>query len=146
MVKEKVVTLSTTPMKYTKGCKYQLFETMEVFIPDLISYDNIVCDFIWLKKGRLTLLKGFAWDGASGPTIDTKSSMRASAIHDALYKLIRQGYLPAKTKNLADVILRYVCIQDGMWEWRAGAWFLAVGKFADTAADPKNKKKIMEAP
>ena len=133
-------------MEYTSGCKYQLHSDMAVFIPELVKYGKLSVDFILLSEGRLTLLKGFAWDGASGPTIDTKSSMRGSAVHDALYKLIRQELLPPEVKELADDIFECICVGDGMWVWRAGAWRKAVGGLADAAADPKNKKKVFSAP
>ena len=45
------------------------------------------------KKGRLTLQKGYAWDGPSGPTIDTRNFMRGSLVHDGLYQLMREGLL-----------------------------------------------------
>ena len=40
-------------------------------------------------KGKLTIKRGYAWDGPSGPTIDTKTFMRGSLVHDALYQLMR---------------------------------------------------------
>ena len=141
-----IIILPEGKMRYTDGCKYQLYEPITFYIPSLSTHKNIKLDFIELYDGYLTLLKGFAWDGASGPTIDTKSSMRGSAVHDALYKLIRQELLPASVKELADDILEFTCVEDGMWEWRAGAWHTGVDKLADAAADPRNKKKIKEAP
>ena len=51
---------------------------------------EIVTPFIVLTMdGLLTINKGYAWDGPSGPTIDTKSFMRGSLVHDALYQLMR---------------------------------------------------------
>jgi len=134
------------PMEYQKGFKYQLTENMVCFIPALQKYGKLSCDFITLSDGHLMLLKGFAWDGASGPTIDTLSSMRGGAVHDALYKLIRLELLPPEVKEIADDILEFVCVKDGMWEWRAGVWHRAVDKLADAAADPRNKKKVHIAP
>ena len=34
--------------------------------------------------------KDYAWDGPSGPTIDTSNSMRASLVHDVLYQAMRE--------------------------------------------------------
>lgn len=133
-------------MEYQKGFKYQLTKDMIVFIPALKKYGDLSCDFIHLKNGYLTLIKGFAWDGASGPTFDTRSSMRGGGVHDAIYKLIRLELLPPEVKEIADDILEFVCVGDGMWEWRAGAWHTAVDRLADAAADPKNKKKVLIAP
>ena len=41
--------------------------------------------------GDLLILKDYAWDGASGPTMDTKSIMRGALAHDGLYQLMREG-------------------------------------------------------
>ena len=64
-------------MKYKKGYKYQLVED-EVTKTDIIGY-SFDTKFIRLTLvGVLTVKAGYAWDGASGPTIDSPSSMRAS--------------------------------------------------------------------
>lgn len=133
-------------LKYTSGCKYQVAEDLTVHIPELMIYEDISYGFLTLSCGELTILKGFAWDGASGITFDTKSSMRASCVHDALYQLIRQELLPPSLKHIADKLLLSMLKQDSMWEWRANAWYMAVDKFADAATNPKNKRKVKVAP
>jgi hypothetical protein len=47
---------------------------------------------------------------------------------------------------MADKILQHVCLEDGMCRLRAWWVFTGVDKFAKFAADPKNKKKIIQAP
>ena len=68
---------------------------------------------------------GFQWDGASGPAIDTPSFMRASLVHDALYKLAREGMLPDGWRLPADKVLVAILRKDGMsWirrKWVCGA-------------------------
>ena len=76
--------------------------------------------------GKLTIRKGYSWDGASGPTIDTKSFMRGSLIHDALYQLMREGVLPGDLRKKADQILRDECIKDGMSKVYAGCVYWSV--------------------
>ena len=49
--------------------------------------------------GLLTIRKGYAWDGPSGPTIDTKDFMRGSLVHDALYQLLREVFWIRNTEN-----------------------------------------------
>ena len=83
---------------------------------------------IWYD-GRLILSKGYAWDGPSGPTIDTKDSMAASAGHDALYQLIGMGIIHPRYRFDADQDLRRWCIEDGMTQARADAWYAAVRTF-----------------
>ncbi len=116
-------------MKYFKGSyKYVLAEQIQYktgitnkgFKLPLCSID---------PDGFLTIKAGYAWDGASGPTIDTKSCRLASVIHDALYQLLREtGLGKGNDKHdfrryRADQIFRNVCIEDGMWKWRAKWWF-----------------------
>lgn len=67
-------------------------------------------------------------------------------IHDALYQLIRQGMLPKSMRGEADQIIYECLIADGMWKFWAKLWRRELKKFAGFAADPKNIKKVYEAP
>ena len=84
---------------YNGGYKYQLKETSTIAI-DISPETPIDTEYITLdSQGNLTIKKGYAWDGPSGPTIDTLTFMRGSLVHDALYqpdagKPSRQRYLP----------------------------------------------------
>ena len=73
------------------------------------------------EDGYLTIKQGYAWDGPSGPTIDTLTFMRGSLVHDALYQLMRERKLPQSARKRADKILRDICLRDGMSKPRA-AW------------------------
>jgi len=86
--------------------------------------------------GKLMIKKGYSWDGPSGPTIDTKTFMRGSLIHDALYQLIREGVLPQETRAKADEIIREVCLQDGMSKFRVRYMYQLVRLFGARAARP----------
>jgi len=116
-------------IKYQKinGYKYRLAKSAWIKLDWLkgISYED---DYIKiLPVGELVGKSGYAWDGASGPTFDTKSSIRASLWHDIGYQLIRMGVLlKSLYKPLFDALLRTICIEDGMWEWRANMWYRAV--------------------
>ncbi len=66
------------------------------------------------KDGMLTILPGYSWDGPSGPAIDSKSFMRASLIHDALYQLMRDCGLPKKHRKQTDEIMRDILLEDGL--------------------------------
>lgn len=85
-------------------------------------------------NGLLTLSKGYAWDGPSGPTVDTADAMRGSAGHDALYQLIALGVLTAGHREQADSDLRGWCIEDGMSKFRADYWYQAVRAFGGSHA------------
>jgi hypothetical protein len=100
------------------------------------------------KTGRLTLKKGYAWDGPSGPTIDTKNFMRGSLVHDALYQLIRERLLPGSKRKPADVLLWLICLEDGMSRPRADYVYHAVRTFGGLAARPPRRPRpvIITAP
>ena len=110
-------------MIYSKCKRYYKYRLEESFEFQLRRYGIKDCfcktPFIELTGGRIIIKKGYAWDGASGPTIDTKSSMRASLVHDALYQLIRLKLLPFSYKAIADknfynICLRMVCGNGGL--------------------------------
>lgn len=133
-------------IKYRDGYKYQLVENYTVQL-DFAPEKNIKTEFINFNViGVLTVKKHYAWDGPSGLTIDTKSSMRASLIHDALYQLLRCKKLPQSRRKDADRILHSTGLEDGMFRWRISAWYRAVRLGAGPAADPINRKKVITAP
>lgn len=133
-------------IKYRDGYKYQLAEGYSLQLP-WKPEKRIDHDFLYIDEtGLLVIFPGYAWDGASGPTVDTDSSMRGSLVHDALYQLMREGRIPISCRGMADQLLKDICIEDGMWRWRAHLWWSAVSDFAKGAALPKNNKHIYEAP
>jgi hypothetical protein len=132
---------------FKKGYKYQLNHDYSASIPFKPASD-INSDYIILSnEGGLTIKKGYAWDGPSGPTIDTLNFMRGSLVHDALYQLMREGSLDkGKYRKPADRLLQNMCREDGMSSIRA--WWVYQGlRFGgDPAADPSNKKFAVRAP
>jgi len=92
-------------------------------------------------SGLLRVKAGYAWDGASGPTFDTKSSMRGSLMHDALYQLIRLKKIPASYRRQADELLVSICLEDRMWKVRAYCWERVVKWFAALSARPGSEKE-----
>ena len=98
----------------------------------------IFTDYISLgTDGVLMIKRGYAWDGASGPTYDTKSCMRASLVHDALYQLIREGHLSPNHRKDADEHLYNICVEDGMLKCRAWLWKKAVNLCGNLANKPR---------
>lgn len=133
-------------IRYRDGYKYQLAEDYSVTVA-IRPPAPIDTEYISLTtEGVLTVRKGYAWDGPSGPTFDTRSSMRPSLVHDALYQLLREGRLPQEYRILADEELYRLALEDGMWRWRAWLWRRELGKFAAGAADPSNSRMILVAP
>ncbi len=132
---------------YKDGYKYQLKQPYTVRI-SIVPPATINAKYISLETtGDLTIREGYAWDGPSGPTIDTPSFMRGSLVHDALYQLMREGHLDRNTyRQTADRILRDICKEDGMWSIRTWWVYQCVRLFADAAADPAGKHSVTYAP
>ena len=110
--------------------KYQLMEAY-AYQTDITDQPGEVTD-CWVvmdAKGLLEIKKGYAWDGASGPAIDTKNFMRSSLVHDALYQLMREGKLSQDKRKVADDLLCKICLEDGMSYLRAGLVYRAVRSF-----------------
>lgn len=86
--------MTTRSVYYKTGYRHQLEEDFELYVagdgifptsPGGNEYVQLTID------GRLIIRKGYAWDGASGPAINTTSFVRPSLVHDALYQLLRMG-------------------------------------------------------
>lgn len=133
-------------MKYRKGYKYQLAEVFEM--KTLIHpFKDIFTQFITLRKnGYLKIHSGYAWDGASGPTIDTENTKTPSLVHDALYQLMRQNELGIQWRVPADKLLREMMIERGMWKVRAWWWYRGLQVADGDAALPENAKELFETP
>jgi len=116
--------------------KYQLVEDYSARIRAPAS--DVVTPFIVVSKtGDLTVKAHYAWDGPSGPTVDTPNFMRGALEHDALYQLMRLGLLDVNDwRKYADDRLRDVCIADGMSRLRAFYVHKAVRWFAAKHARP----------
>jgi hypothetical protein len=133
-------------IEYTDGYKYQL-KSGYVYKLHFNPKVEIRSDYINLGlDGILSINSGYAWDGPSGPTYDSRNSMRASLIHDALYQLMRSGFLPLSFRKKADLELYKICREDGMWYLRAKSWYHGVRIGAAEAASPKSIKKTLTAP
>lgn len=132
-------------MIYKKGYHYQL-ACLEVFQTSILPPADINLDYLSLStSGKLILRKGYAWDGATWFP-DIKTIMTPSAGHDALYQLIRLGYLSEKDRHIADQDFHRWCINAGMWKWLAHKVFLGVFLFASGAAKRGTEKEFLCAP
>jgi hypothetical protein len=132
---------------YKGGYKYQLKQNCAVAI-EIKPEEPISTEYLGLDtQGMLTIKRGYAWDGPSGPTCDTLTFMRGSLVHDALYQLMRERHLDHDAyRETADRILQRICEEDGMWPLRAWWIYQAVRLFADPAADPADKRPVIRAP
>ena len=135
-----------THIKYKEGYKYQLAEDYQL-LTSIMPKEGTGNDFVWLgKSGLLVVKKGYAWDGPSGPTFDTRDAMRGSLVHDAFYQLMREGFLPKERRADADQVFLECLLADGMLPIRAAAWFAGVRLGAGAAADASSIHPILTAP
>lgn len=128
---------------YKTGYRHQLTREHMRSLPGVDDCGNV---YVRVEQGFLIISQGYAWDGASGPAIDTPSIMRGSLVHDALYQLIREKHLPQSFRKRADQVFREICKEAGMGFWRRNWVYLAVRIFGRCAADPSNKKGEQTAP
>ncbi|AOP32549.1 hypothetical protein A0128_00845 [Leptospira tipperaryensis] len=137
--------------KNLRNYKYQLMKNydyqtsirvsspLQIGIPEVKIFVELSSD------GILKIESGYAWDGPSGPTFDTKTFMRGSLIHDALYQLMREEKLDRKIyRKSADAILKEVCLEDGMNFFRANYVYQFVRWFGESSAKPKDETKEWE--
>ena len=134
-------------IRYRGDYKYQLASEYRIKVT-ILPAAAIVTDFIDLDvDGELKVKNGYAWDGPSGPVIDTKENLRASLVHDALYQLMRLEKLNSRTyRKTADKIFRNICKQDGVPGITANIYYKALRKFGKPATSPESKKRIRRAP
>ncbi len=134
-------------ISYKSGYKYQLVEEYQVEI-SVTPEKNIQTNYIDLTtEGLLTIKNGYAWDGPSGPTIDTPNFMRGSLVHDALYQLMRNKLIDKeKWRKKADGDLKRMCVEDGMSRIRAWWVHEAVRCCGDSAASEGMRKEVKKAP
>jgi hypothetical protein len=137
-------------MKYQelKGYKYELVESLAVQTGLTNLSDEIIFirDYIGLfSDGILSINMGYQWDGMSGVG-DSKQSMRASLVHDALYQLMREGLLDRKYKDAADRLLQQILIEDGASKLNAWICYQGVKMFGKKSTYPEKKPrgKIVE--
>lgn len=132
---------------YREGYKYQLDD--HYFQPTKIRSDSPVDGHPYIRidvDGILVISKGYAWDGPSGPTIDTATFMRGSLVHDALYQLIRGGWLGRERRLYADQLLRQICREDGMNPIRAWWVYRSVRIFGSGSTRPSAERPVKRAP
>jgi len=135
MAKSKIRYRKLSKYKYQLGDPYTCQLAIE---PD----DEVDIEYLALSSdGQLTIKKNYAWDGPSGPTFDTKTFMRGSLVHDALYQLIRVKHLKLDQRDYADRLLQKMCKDDGMISFRAWYVYHALKLFGKHAVKPRKDKK-----
>ena len=131
-------------LAYKRGYKFQVHDTFN-YDTGIVGHAVALDGHISLDaNGTLTIFKGYAWDGASGPAIDTQNFIRGSLVHDALYQLMAEDALPFSYRKRADELLVTICKEDGMWLPRRLWVKAAVNIFG--AAALENRNPVLFAP
>lgn len=130
-------------LRYKKGYKYQVHSAY-TFYTGILGFPVSNEFLVLATDGYLTIKSGYAWDGPSGPAVDTSNFIRGSLVHDAIYQLIREGLIPITFKEVADLLLVDVCKEDGMSYIRRKWVYLAVKTFGARAIVTENP--ILSAP
>ena len=132
---------------YKEGAyKYQLAAPYTCQTP-LRPAADIVTRWVTLStSGKLWISEAYAWDGASGPTIDTKNTITPSLVHDALTQLIRLGLLPASAKPAVDAFLKTMLEERGTLFIRARLWWRGVQIFGGYSVQPGAEPALLLAP
>lgn len=135
-------------IKYCAGYKFQLVESYSVDVGFQTLVSVAIGDWVSLTdQGVLTIKDGYAWDGASGQVEQSKEILRGSLVHDALYQLMRAGMLGQEYRERADMVLKRICLEDGMSHWFAQMVFSAVREFgASHAALGAQPYPVLTAP
>lgn len=131
-------------IKYRDGYKYQLHEDHRVQTP--IAGAAFRLDYAeLLQDGSLRVFAGYAWDGASGPTIDSDSAIAPSCEHDVFYQAMRCGRLGPEWRKPVDEFFYRRLVGLGMWRWRAWIWLKAIRRHAAYAAK-RQAQRVLTAP
>lgn len=130
-------------IKYKSGYKYQLVEDYLVVAPFLLG--PVTHTFFDVNQDNVLRIKaGYAWDGPSGPTVDTLNFMRGSLVHDVGYQMMAEGLVPRQSRKAWDEWLRDICREDGMTRARAWWVYQAVRRFGGRYG--RTPRPVCEAP
>lgn len=115
---------------------YRMLDHHQRYFKELDGIHIYICNRLQnfsIKNGTVNVYSRHWWDGASGPTFDSDSSMEASLWHDIFYFLIEHHFIgkrdPKKFRKWADKVFYNDLKRGGMWFPRARVWFRAVRLF-----------------
>jgi hypothetical protein len=104
--------------------------TYKVDIP--ITVDDIVqVNYVRITPDEINIGMYYQWDGANG-IWDSPKIMMPSLVHDAFCQHLKNGNLKdtKKIRYFVDCLLYKMCIDNGMWKFKAGVIFYSVRWFS----------------
>ena len=117
-------------MKYSKyKYKFKVEENFSIELPFKIP--DFEHPYASSKDSILSVKKGYAWDGASGPIINTRDTLVASLVHDVLYQAMRLNLIKSSKENrkIADKNFFEILKMNGVNSIRRKVWYFAVRLF-----------------
>ena len=132
---------------YKSGYRYQLVEPYFIQTPIRPDKDIVSDWYSVMATGLLIAAKGYAWNGANGPTIDTKDSMSASLVHDVLCQCMKERKLDyVKWSPIVHQFFEERCRAAGMNGIRASIWHWGVRVGQGGNPDDPDTVVVQEAP
>ena len=126
--------LTPKELKKNPRYKYELVKIYTFWEVDLGPWDLYIDGYVFYHappEKSLTLYLDYRWDGST-VVFDTKYCMRASAGHDAICQLIKEGKLDPSYRKYADQLYRDWMIEDGAWKWWVGLRYTGLRLWANT--------------
>ena len=117
-------------MKYSEyKYKFKVEENFSIELPFKIP--DFEHPYASSKDSILSVKKGYAWDGASGPIINTRDTLVASLVHDVLYQAMRLNLIKSSKENrmIADKNFFEILKMNGVNSIRRKVWYFAVKLF-----------------
>ena len=117
-------------MKYSEyKYKFKLEENFSIELPYKIA--DFEHPYASSKDSILSVKRGYAWDGASGPIINTQDTLVASLVHDVLYQAMRLNLIKSSKENrkIADKNFFEILKMHGVNSIRRKVWYFAVRFF-----------------
>jgi len=131
-------------MKYWDGYKYVVAETF-TRQTNIVGHTVRDAQSELLPDGRLTISRGYPWDGNSGPCFDCRTSLEGSCVHDVLCDYVNQGLLPGYLQPMIDQEYYAICVEKRMW-WRRARWrMLAIRWYMTGKGSKQFTRKTKEA-
>lgn len=131
---------------YRAGYKYLLSKPHAHELMFLRDIPDCEGQYAAIRRGILYINNHYAWDGCSGPTLDTDTNMRAGLVHDALYQMVRAGKIPQYRRDDCDKEFKEICRQDGMIGIRRALYYKGLHDFGGAAIDSDAEPPHLTAP
>ena len=125
--------------------KYRLLQPALIAIETKLETETVISHaYFTITPYGVWLNAGYAWDGASGPVIQTESTKVPSAVHDALCQSIDLSLLPESYRKTADRIYYTLCQRYNMHPIRA--WYQYTALITAGPLWRKINKKFKHSP